>query len=169
MKTKKTKKIVAKKVKFPAIVPRYTTPYDILTTIQALAKEEPRRIYMNLWISKSVKYINGVLQRSQEERGERRTKYIMPACGTVGCIAGWAKALLNPTGITDGDNVDAHGYARDVLGLTNEQAYSLFAPGGLETWPKGGTRAHALQFIAHIEAFKVANEAQLKSKFVEIK
>lgn len=66
------------------------------------------------------------------------TEFKKPACGTAGCLAGWASAFAAPTGTVfdptwarllfpGGDETaDVELYAREHLGLTSEQANALF-------------------------------------------
>lgn len=57
-----------------------------------------------------------------------------PACGTVGCIAGWAAFFTakNPQRLTN-DSAERRG--KKALGLSKDQAKTLFFT---EEWPDGG-------------------------------
>ena len=50
-----------------------------------------------------------------------------PACGTVGCIAGWVAALTakNPKRLRD--DIDVQRFADKTLGITSDQSQRLFA------------------------------------------
>lgn len=67
--------------------------YDLLSDVIRVVEEEPRRLYMNQWL------IIGVRMDSVGEiwlDGSRDTMK-PPACGTVGCIAGWVTLLKRET------------------------------------------------------------------------
>lgn len=61
-----------------------------------------------------------------------------PACGTVGCIAGWAAFFTakNPARI---NNDNAQKRAAKALGISAEQGKTLFFT---ENWPDGGEGYH---------------------------
>lgn len=54
-----------------------TNSYDLLEEVIAAIEAEPKRIYMPSYISRWVHHVGDTL----------------PACGTQGCIAGWAAIL----------------------------------------------------------------------------
>ena len=56
-----------------------TNAYDLLSEIQDLIRTEPKRYNQNIWLRRV-------------KRGEAKR----PACGTVGCVAGWVVALKVP-------------------------------------------------------------------------
>jgi hypothetical protein len=58
--------------------PRPKTAYGLLIRVKELILEEPKRLNMDVWSSAV----------SPSENG--------PACGTVGCISGWAQMLARP-------------------------------------------------------------------------
>jgi hypothetical protein len=128
----------------PALRPKSKakTAYELLEEIRALTLEEPRRYNQNQYLSFDV----------DEEHGG-------PACGTVGCRAGWVVALRakRPRLVT------THWiYARKVLGLDAAQCNDLFgyaAVGGLP-----GTREHAELGAAQLTEFMRRHEQQLKRK-----
>lgn len=126
-------------------VSKATNAYELLDEIKALALEEPLRVSMNYWR----------LNASDIEQDTFITHLILPACGTIGCIGGWAEALAG-TGQQ----------AADILGLTDDQWNDLFYPLELvwEADEIGQTPEHARHVIAHIAAFQQKHEAQLKDK-----
>ena len=90
----------------------------------------------------------------------------MPACGTVGCVAGWTVALKLP------DRVAQYSYgggvcirAATILGLDYEQRSLLFDGGALgRTRPQ--TLRHAKRGAEHIKRFMEKHAKQLKAKKV---
>ena len=77
---------------------------DRLLAIKQHILEEPLRIYMGDWV------IRG---RSLWARG-----FMVPECGTVACIWGWAVELFGET--------DQSSHPQAVLGITWEQQNALF-------------------------------------------
>lgn len=66
-----------------------TTAYGWFGDVAKLIREEPRRIYMSDWV-KAYRKPDLVVQTDYDYEAERyRNSIPGPACGTVGCIAGW--------------------------------------------------------------------------------
>jgi hypothetical protein len=80
----------------------------------------------------------------------------VPACGTVGCRAGWAVELTRVR--TQGGVMDT---AQRLLGLTRAQAAPFFRGSAVAGRP--GTRAHAQAGARGITAFMRAHRAQLQA------
>lgn len=57
------------------------------------------------------------------DEGSLKESPIFTSCGTCACIAGWAKAIFDPTN-TGG----AYEVAQQVLGLSDRNAMDLFTP-----------------------------------------
>lgn len=57
-----------------------TLNVKLLRKIRDHILEEPKRVDMSFWLKKYTKK-------------QREASDIIPACGTIGCIAGWAKVL----------------------------------------------------------------------------
>lgn len=128
-----------------------TTAYGLLNAIARIITEEPKRLAMEI-----VCYRGSAL--------ERRIAYGLfeaPACGTVGCIAGWALTLAGETAEHE-DNSGSWRSARYVLGLSDKQALELFAPDDL-MYQTHQTPRLAQDTVAHIRAFQKANQAQLQA------
>jgi hypothetical protein len=68
----------------------------------------------------NIKKVRDHLAQLPAEKFSMRTFDSVANCGTIACIAGWAKHLLNPSA------VHAETAAINALGLTKEQAYELF-------------------------------------------
>jgi hypothetical protein len=94
---------------------------ELLRKIQKHITEEPRRLQMG-----------GVIEHMNPgvEFCEHRAKFVVPKCGTVACIAGWA-FILSGEGEVESDR---QGYvmlrAEELLGLTSGEGDRLF----LEDW-----------------------------------
>lgn len=97
----------------------------LLRKVQAHILEEPKRLHMGNW----VRWTN----KSDKEK---------PACGTVGCIAGWSVLLTSRQGKTFRQKVsalmgdekpDVETLAIQRLKLTRPQCYRLFYQA---SWPQ---------------------------------
>jgi hypothetical protein len=102
---------------------------ELLRKVEAHILEEPKRLYMRTWVKH--KDQDGVL-RIRGQEGRQRD---YPACGTAGCIAGWAVMLSyaeSKTPITTVDGDDLGEEARLLLGLGIFEAHRLFVP---LNWP----------------------------------
>lgn len=129
------------------------TAYGLLNAITRLAKDEPRRIRM------SIVCMRGNPARNRYER--------TPACGTVGCIAGWALVLAGRTG-EDERNFSDWNEARILLGLSHYQAERLFLDSNLVSAPNQQSAQHAEDVVEHIRKFQKAHKAQLQATPVSI-
>jgi hypothetical protein len=95
---------------------------------------EPKRINMNTW------------GRDSDE-GEPQ-----PACGTVGCIAGWIVFLSKPKSKWDfWKSSDIRSEATRLLRMKDWQVDGLFSPYGVYGEP--GTRDHAKSVAKRIDYF----------------
>lgn len=120
---------------------RAKTAYGLLSEVARVVTEEPKRFDMSLW-------------RKVEGRTMFPPALGFPACGTVGCLGGWAE-VLRP-GIA----------AAATLGLTDDQANELFCPTGWNA-VAGQTAAHARKYVAHLRRFQKKYAKQLKAKKLE--
>lgn len=163
-----------------SIVSDATNAYDLLGDIAKLAIDEPKRIDMSI-----------VRIRSNDDRQFANYDRVRPACGTVGCVAGWTITLAKLKDRTSLDSLSFSGpssmdEAGSLLGLTAEQQTELFMPDHLisDIRPRlehvyrqsDGTRArirrsqtreHARQTARHIRAFMAKYADQLKARPVQ--
>lgn len=105
------------------IVPRITKPmsaYRLLSKICDLIIAEPKRYNQGQWIS---------VQRKEDTFSGAS----FPACGTIGCVAGWVETLRSTPArvyradMAPGADIGVIGKrARRSLGLTRGQAAELF-------------------------------------------
>lgn len=130
-------------------VSKAKTAYGLLGEIRKLILEEPKRY-------------------NQERTLQRRAKGDgAPACGTVGCVAGWTVALKAPRTPT----YDVLEKAANILGLQYSTQFwsvsdELFS-GDAAGWREGeGIQQHARNGAKHIAEFMKTHEAQLKAKKV---
>lgn len=97
-----------------------------------------------------------------------------PACGTVGCFAGWTALLArkeSKTSLTPNYHYNAY-VARSILGNLNylfyrgDDSYSVFNMGAGDSCAltNPGTRAHARAVAARITRFMKVNETALKAR-----
>ncbi|SRR5581483_3597442 len=130
---------------------RAKTAYGLLSEIAKLALDEPKRLRMGTYLSQRNEY--------DPEDPPHIGVQQWPACGTIGCIAGWAKFLTDAP--SNGEGMGE--VARRVLGLSHEQATELFHDEALVHDDERGTKAHAKAAVRHLRAFQKANAAQLKT------
>lgn len=119
--------------------------YDLLSEIAALIIEEPKR------------YNQGIYVRRASDPYVKEEK--LPACGTVGCVAGWVMTLKDPMSQRRSDDVGR--YAQRVLKLDDGQAIELFSGMAIIGTPQ--TRVYAKRGARHIEAFQQRYADQLKA------
>ena len=150
----------------PIPVSSATTAWGLLQAVKRAILEEPRRVNMNL-------YVSCINPSSSAPRG-------VPACGTVGCFAGWVAVLGRQhlasryedtrdrqviDNFTDAD-------AQKLLGpginynIAGDEGRYVFNSGEgdacSETTP--GTKAHARAVVARINKFMRVNEVALKAR-----
>lgn len=139
--------------------PKPKTAYGLLMAVKRVILAEPKRVNMDLWLDKHV---------TPENSGDSA-----PACGTVGCIAGWCKAVM-------GRRLPAHVVTHRLLGFKmehnewgSEEDHStmrtLFYP---ESWPTllrqrlglltPGTARYAQVVADRIDAFIAEHRTHLK-------
>lgn len=138
-------------------VSKATNAYELLDEVKALILEEPKRYDQGVW-----------LVESEEEAAGHGL--LLPACGTVACVAGWV-VLLKASG-TDYDSIQDR--ARDILGLGWVDSVDLFDGSAIENACDEedllGVVEQSPKYAAlgarHISSFQAAHEAQLKAKAV---
>ncbi len=113
-------------------------PVVILKHVCKLIKAEPKRYdqYESLVTEKN-------------SLGFKGSDYF-PACGTVGCVAGWVHLVTG--GRRSGPVLSS---ARHILGLSEEEADDFFAahPLGVRSRSEVTPRQHAADGIQHIKRF----------------
>lgn len=142
---------------------RARTAYGLLSEIRALILAEPKRYFQGRFIAR------------QNGKGDADTKAPngFPACGTVGCVAGWVATLTRGERFSYGDT---EAIACDVLGLDRftGQTRELFSASALD-WDASGnirrvlspqTKRYAMFGAAHIRKFQKKYRAQLLAKKV---
>lgn len=129
-----------------------TNAYELLEEVKEVIKVDPLRYDQKIWLAREG-YVEFV---------SRKARQTAPACGTIGCVAGWVMALT--TSEYDGDT---QGYAAKILGLDSEQTVELFHGGAAgDTIPQ--TPSHVDAGIRHITRFQEKYEKQLKNKKIDI-
>lgn len=156
-------------MKSQSLVPKLTRPttaYALLSNICKLITEEPKRYYQRTWID---------LADLSVDKGK------FPACGTMGCVAGWVETLRSSSdraydkahALTNGGKTAIFESARRTLGLTTVEARCLFAAEALEDLHGGrlpvaaGTSGYAKFGVRHIRAFQQKHAKKLKAKIVK--
>jgi hypothetical protein len=157
MKTKLSKKAVA-----------------LLRKVQAAITEEPNRLVMGSW---GIQRLGQKFVVTSDYNPKKQEKRTLPACGTVGCIAGWTAICGLPkkevpsitingiemVNVSEIDDVEKK--AIDLLGLDSKQAQRLFflrswpivQSFGYESWPEEFDKAYGKAKTAK-ERAKVACE-----------
>ena len=133
---------------------RAKTAYGLLSEVKRLIVEEPKRYDQTIFLSRL-----GDMWLEPND---------YPACGTIGCVAGWVVAIkcerILPT-------YQIAEKATKILGLSPEQADELMESCALENYtkkelPTEGTRAYAKLGARHITRFQKRYTRQLKAKRV---
>jgi hypothetical protein len=124
---------------------------ELLEKVKKHILAEPKRINMNNWCYKKPKSRGG------------------PACGTVGCIAGWTVLLSHPkkewSHWTEvGKNKFDHHVQSEairLLGITVDQSNYLFCAWGITGRPH--TKPYAKKVASRIDALIEAHRVMRKS------
>jgi len=133
-----------------------TNAYDLLKEIRALIQEEPKRYNQQDTLTYLRNYRNTLY------RG-KLAQEVAPACGTIGCRAGWVVAAAAPHPERVDDVVH---YAKKVLGLTGRQAENLFdgwAAGSEADGAPFGSVEHARRGARGITVFMAHHKKQLQA------
>lgn len=125
--------------------------YALLNEVKALILEEPKRYNQSIFIA-----------RAPDDISDCDAPEGIPACGTVGCVAGWVATLKRPSGRFGYDQ--ASGIAGRILGLSAIQQSNLFDGGAVNG--STGTMAYAKNGAKHITEFQKQHARQLKAKRV---
>jgi len=110
-------------------LPKPTLNVELLLKVKNHILEEPKRLRMSKWFIKGTPNGHG---RSVSRGYGEPIDFEVPACGTVGCIAGWTELLNHPEdyeGATGISGVHC-GRAKNELGLIDQ---SLFF---VDCWPE---------------------------------
>lgn len=131
------------------------TAYGLLSEVRALILAEPLRYDQGTWIERK----DNPRRNFDGDICEAPKSY--PACGTVGCVAGWVATLTRKeTWAYD----ETEGIAQIKLGLNDEQAIMLFDCDAVRHTIEPQTIQHAKAGARHIQRFQKKHAAQLKAK-----
>lgn len=133
---------------------RAKTAYGLLSAVCRLILDEPKRYDQSSFIIRR-DGAGGALSHHHASRG-------VPACGTVGCVAGWVATLKHPKPFGYGETSYI---AKRILGLSDSAAFHLF-DGGACSNTRLQTKQHAKAGVAHIRRFLKEHARQLKAKRV---
>ena len=148
---------------------RANNAYDLLKDVQKAILEEPLRYNQGEW---GVNLRTGSLSEAQAQTERMFGEPIIPACGTIACVAGWTVALRG--GSIGGFGTEDE--ARSILGYgavdyeplfrataLHELARTIADRDGLVRFvPPCGSPDYAELGVRHIQRFMDANEAALK-------
>lgn len=130
------------------------TAYGLLSEVRKIILQEPKRYNQEI-------YIERVADGDLDETSPR-----VPACGTIGCVAGWV-ATLKRGG--DFSYTSTPAIAEQVLGISGIQRFELFSGGAvlkMDRLVKPGTVKYARLGAKHIARFMEKYATQLKAKKV---
>ena len=124
------------------------TAYGLLSEVRRLILEEPLRYCQGDWLKRLEDYSDANSQYAPT----------FPACGTIGCVAGWVATLKGPTNQRYSLVSEV---AESILGINSTQAEVLF--NGSAVGGTSQTREHAKAGATHIANFMQKHAAQLKA------
>lgn len=139
-----------------APIPRSTakTAWGLLQDVKRAMREEPRRVDMDTWL------------RRMDPRNLCYECYEAPACGTVGCFAGWVVLLAGGSPRTRPFNVESK--ARSILGENCNYDLGPFAKDVFAVYDgclSRGTRHYVEDVIkTRIDPFMKMNMVWLKRR-----
>ena len=136
-------------------VSKAKTAYGLLSEIRKLILAEPNRYFQGAWR----------LTKDNLTEDEK-----MPACGTIGCVAGWVDVLKSkrplPANAAWERGIEFQRRGMEILGLSNSQAGRLFDGEAAGFRIRIGVVEHARRGAEHIARFQKRYAAQLKAKRV---
>lgn len=132
-------------------VSRAKTAYGLLSEVIKLILEEPLRYNQGVWL---------LQQGGDPLDAEYDAPQGFPACGTVGCVAGWVttlklKRVTNRTVFAD--------RAAKILGLDEHQENELFSDVLADMNLLRQTPEYAKAGAAHIRKFQQRYSSQLRA------
>jgi hypothetical protein len=151
----------------PRIRTKTITAANLLRKISALVLEEPRRVNMRRWIS-------SFAGRKLADALHGKYDGDLPACGTVGCIAGWGAILLRQPHQTPLADTAANRMS-DLLAYTNagdwgsyETVGALFDGDGADIGrTRPGTLCHAKAVARRIDKYIKAHP-ELETRVIDV-
>lgn len=143
----------------PKRITKPMTAWEFYTYLIKVMKAEPARVKQDLWMAQG-KNVACAIKNDEHAAA--------PACGTVGCTAGWGTFLLGY------DKFPGEYKAADLMGLGMllQDSYSnaLFEPNGYnDVIPIGvpsGTRQYMRYVVKGIREFMKEHREQLKRTLV---
>ncbi len=142
----------------PLPTTRAKTAYGLLSDVRRLILEEPRRYCQERYICR----VGGKRGADVIGRPNWFDGYTLraPACGTVGCVAGWVATLLRGDKFHYDTTSDI---ARKALGLDTGQASELFDSDAFHTTAMPQTKRYARAGAKHIQRFQQRYAKQLRA------
>lgn len=141
------------------------TAYGLLSEVCELITEEPKRYAQRFYIARKGKI--ATTKRTSYLADDNNEVSDFPACGTVGCVAGWVTVLKGPKRFR---YWHTHSIAAKILGLPDNQdgwsyqSDELF--GSEAATGNSQTPEHAAAGVAHIKKFQAKYASQLRAKRV---
>lgn len=138
----------------PIPLSKAKTAYGLLRDVQRVILAEPKRANMGTFATDASDYFDGDTS-------------LAPACGTVGCFAGWVNVLSKgQTAAFKADDTEAKELLGWYLNYELPHGYSVFNAGAgdrCET-TRRGSPAHARAVSNRIEGFIKRNLKALKAR-----
>lgn len=120
----------------------------LLRQIKEHILAEPKRLYMGEWIRRKTHPNQMIMDREYHYRE-------FAGCDTAACIAGWAVLLSSPKPDSVGQLGGVSEQATNLLDLSQDSAYRLFAP---RRWPEqfwDGTKDDGTRHTAQVAAARI--------------
>lgn len=137
------------------------TAWDALMWTRKVIVFDHNRLDMAIWGVTDDEYLK------TQEHDSRWGK--VPACGSVGCLSGWAAIGMGLT-FEEAHSWSPASLVPAFLGLTDKQREHLFLPPHLTHGPGSrsvvGPEAHFKATLAHLDAFMREHEQQLKARVI---
>lgn len=133
------------------------TAWGLLGDVKRAMLAEPKRVNMGVWIAKSADY----------------AEYPQPACGTIGCLAGWVSLLKG--GCPSQHLMSVSEHAQELIGAADyytapdddgKPGYHIFNCDGPDLKGHIGTATYAKSIMRRIDRFMKVNAKALKAKRV---
>ena len=141
------------------VIRRPISAYKLLDKILDVVRKEPRRLRMSGWGATA----------AHDPTGEYPdNKQMQPACGTVGCLAGWAVTLMRDPKKANVNDRESWGGAAVgaalLLGFNGPNEVGGLFSGVTKT--KDGTAAHVKEVALRVRKFQEDHKKRLKATII---
>lgn len=157
----------------PRVRTKTITAARLLERIKQVVLAEPARVNMNAFLLALGGRVPDYGSHVSYRPGEGMILGAEPACGTVGCIAGWGAVLLRgprtEPWILEDNAADVLGAALGYDNVIGRVGYLFAASRNLDEPPPGtpGTQQHA-EFVAHRIDRYLARHPDLRRRVINV-